>query len=60
MAIAELEDIANQIESGQASIEQIPTLYERASALKKLCTEKLEKIKMSVKHIEQESQTSPE
>lgn len=55
-AINELDVIVKKIDSGQQSLEDSITAYERGSALKKHCEEKLKEAKLKVEKITQDSQ----
>jgi exodeoxyribonuclease VII small subunit len=50
-ALAELERIVAQLESGQAPLEQSIDLYERGAALKAHCERKLEQARLRVEKI---------
>ena len=50
-ALAELEKIVGQLESGQAPLEQSIELYERGAALKAHCERRLEAARLRVEKI---------
>ncbi len=50
-ALAELERIVQQLESGQAPLEQSIDLYERGAKLKAHCEAKLEQARLRVERI---------
>jgi exodeoxyribonuclease VII small subunit len=50
-ALAELEKIVGQLESGQAPLEASIELYERGAALKAHCEERLEAARLRVEKI---------
>ncbi|MDR3513306.1 MAG: exodeoxyribonuclease VII small subunit [Caulobacteraceae bacterium] len=50
-ALAELERIVGQLESGQAPLEQSIELYERGAALKAHCEKRLEAARLRVEKI---------
>jgi exodeoxyribonuclease VII small subunit len=50
-ALAELEKIVGQLESGQAPLEQSIALYERGAALKAHCEQRLEAARLRVEKI---------
>lgn len=50
-ALAELERIVAQLESGQAPLEQSIDLYERGALLKAHCERKLEQARLRVERI---------
>jgi exodeoxyribonuclease VII small subunit len=50
-ALAELEKIVGQLESGQAPLEQSIGLYERGAALKAHCESRLEAARLRVEKI---------
>jgi exodeoxyribonuclease VII small subunit len=50
-ALAELEKIVGQLESGQAPLEQSIALYERGAALKAHCERRLEAARLRVEKI---------
>jgi exodeoxyribonuclease VII small subunit len=50
-ALAELEGIVNQLESGQAALEDSIKMYERGALLKAHCEAKLEAARLRVEKI---------
>ena len=50
-ALAELERIVGQLESGQAPLEKSIALYERGAALKAHCEQRLEAARLRVEKI---------
>lgn len=50
-ALKELEGIVRRLETGEASLEQAITDYERGMQLKSLCQQKLESAKLKVDKI---------
>ncbi len=50
-SLEELENIVERLESGQASLEDAITAYERGSMLKKHCQAKLDEARMKVEKI---------
>jgi exodeoxyribonuclease VII small subunit len=50
-ALAELEQIVGRLESGQGSLDDAITAYERGSELKKHCQKKLDEARMKVEKI---------
>ena len=50
-ALAELETIVSELESGQAPLERSIGIYERGAALKALCEKRLEKARLRVEKI---------
>ena len=60
-ALAELETIVSELESGQAPLERSIGIYERGAALKALCEKRLEEARLRVeKIVMQGGQTSAE
>jgi len=53
LALAELERIVSQLESGQAPLEQSIALYKRGSDLKAHCEKRLEAARLEVQKIVQ-------
>jgi exodeoxyribonuclease VII small subunit len=51
VALKELEEITRSLETGEASLEDSITLFERGSALKAHCDEKLKAAQMRVEQI---------
>lgn len=58
-AIRELESIVRQLEEGRVPLEQAIQSYERGTALKKLCQEKLKQAKMRVDQIQLDETGAP-
>jgi exodeoxyribonuclease VII small subunit len=52
-AMAALEDIVGRLESGEASLEESITLYERGAALKAHCEKRLKDAELRVEKIVQ-------
>ncbi len=50
-ALKNLETLIRQLESGEVSLEESISLYERGSILKSLCEEKLKQAQMRVEQI---------
>jgi exodeoxyribonuclease VII small subunit len=50
-ALAELETIVSELESGQAPLERSITIYERGAALKSHCEARLEAARLQVEKI---------
>ena len=50
-ALSELEKIVNQLESGQAPLQQSISLYERGEALKNHCESLLKEAQMKIEKI---------
>ncbi len=53
-AMAELENIVRQLETGQIKLDDAVEAYEKASHLKKFCEEKLKSAELKVEKIEQD------
>ncbi len=53
-ALAELETIVSELESGQAPLERSIGIYERGAALKALCEKRLEEARLRVEKIVQQ------
>lgn len=51
-ALAKLENIVRELESGRIKLDDAVSAYERAVALKKLCQEKLQAAALKVEKIE--------
>lgn len=51
-ALAQLENIVRELESGQIKLDDAVSAYEKAVALKKLCQEKLNAATLKVEKIE--------
>ncbi|MCP3968992.1 MAG: exodeoxyribonuclease VII small subunit [Rhodobacteraceae bacterium] len=58
-AMAALEAIVGQLESGDVELEKSITLYERGAALKKRCEEKLKEAEEKVAAITLDEQGNP-
>lgn len=56
MALAELESIVSQMESGQLPLEQSLTVYKRGSELLKLCQKALSDIEQQVRILNEANQ----
>jgi exodeoxyribonuclease VII small subunit len=50
-ALAQLETIVSELESGQAPLERSIEIYERGAALKALCEKRLEEARLRVEKI---------
>jgi exodeoxyribonuclease VII small subunit len=50
-ALAELEKIVSELESGQAPLERSIDIYERGAALKQVCEQRLEAARLRVEKI---------
>ena len=46
-----LEEIVEQLESGEVDLEKSVELYEKGMKLKQICEEKLKKVEMQIKQI---------
>ena len=53
--LKELENIVEQLESGEVDLERSVKLYEKGMLLKKLCDEKLKKVELQIKKIKLEN-----
>ena len=53
--LKKLEDIVEQLESGEINLEKSVELYEKGMILKNNCQEKLKKIEMQIKKIKIEN-----
>ena len=53
--LKKLEDIVEQLESGEIDIEQTAELYEKGMLLKNNCEEKLKKVELQIKKIKMEN-----
>ena len=49
--LKELENIVDQLESGDINLEKSVELYEKGMLLKKTCEDKLKKVEMQIKKI---------
>ena len=59
-ALKELEDIVARLESGQGTLDDAIEAYERGSALKRHCQDKLESARMRVEQIRLSETGSPD
>ncbi len=50
-ALKRLEEVVQRLESGETSLEESLRLFEEGMALKKLCTEKLERARAAIKKL---------
>ena len=50
-----LEEIVEQLESGDVDLEKSVELYEKGMNLKKICEEKLQKVELQIKKIKIEN-----
>lgn len=55
-ALAALEEIVRQLESGQIRLEEAVSAYERGIKLKRYCETKLKEAKLTVEHITLDSE----
>ena len=53
--LKKLEDIVDQLESGEIDIEKSVELYEKGMLLKNNCEEKLKKVELQIKKIKMEN-----
>ena len=53
--LKKLEDIVDQLESGEVDIEKSVELYEKGMLLKNNCEEKLKKVELQIKKIKMEN-----
>lgn len=58
-AMAELEQVVNKLDSGQASLKDSITLYERGAALKARCTEELKRAEEKIEQITLDAEGKP-
>ncbi|MFO6466190.1 exodeoxyribonuclease VII small subunit [Jannaschia sp. KMU-145] len=58
-AIAELEQVVNQLDSGDVSLDDSIRLYERGAALKARCETKLKEAEAKVEQITLDAQGNP-
>ena len=49
--LKQLEDIVDQLDSGDIDLEKSVELYEKGMELKKICDEKLKKVELQIKKI---------
>ena len=54
-SLKNLEDIVEQLESGDVDLEKSVELYEKGMNLKKICEEKLKKVENQIKKIKVEN-----
>ena len=54
-SLKKLEDIVEQLESGDVDLEKSVDLYEEGMYLKKICEEKLKKVENQIKKIKVEN-----
>ena len=54
-SLKKLEDIVEQLESGDVDLEKSVELYERGMYFKKICEEKLKKVELQIKKIKIEN-----
>lgn len=52
-ALAKLENIVRELESGRIRLDDAVKAYEQATALKKICESKLENAKLKIEKIEE-------
>ena len=50
-SLKKLEDIVDQLDSGEVDLEKSVKLYEKGMELKKICEEKLKKVELQIKKI---------
>ena len=53
-SLKKLEEIVDQLESGEVDLEMSVNLYEKGMELKKICEEKLRKVDLQIKKIKVE------
>lgn len=58
-ALAQLERILEQLESGELPLEQTLTLYEEGAALAQLCSQRLDEAELRVAQWQAGDQTTP-
>jgi len=58
-AFAELEDIVNRLESGELSLEESVTLYERGQHLARLCGTMLDSAELRVQQLADDGTIQP-
>ncbi len=51
-ALMQLENIVRELESGQIKLDDAVNAYEKAVALKKLCSEKLQSARLKIEKLE--------
>ena len=54
-SLKKLEDIVDQLESGDVDLEKSAELYKKGMNLKKICEEKLKKVELQIKQIKIEN-----
>ena len=54
-SLKKLEDIVEQLESGDVDLDKSVELYEKGMNLKKICEEKLQKVENQIKKIKLEN-----
>jgi len=54
-SLSKLEEIVDQLESGEIDLERSVELYERGIGLKNICEEKLKKVELQIKKIKIEN-----
>ena len=55
ISLKKLEDIVEQLESGDVDLDKSVELYEKGMNLKKICEEKLKKVENQIKKIKVEN-----
>lgn len=58
-AMAELETIVKELETGQIKLDDAVEAYEKATRLKKFCEEKLKNAELKIEKIEQDKNDRP-
>ena len=58
-AYAQLEEIAGQLESGDLTLDESVTLYERGQALAQLCGERLDSAELRIQQIGDTGEIGP-
>ena len=53
--LKKLEDVVDQLESGEVDLEKSVELYEKGMGLKNICEEKLKKVELQIKKIKIEN-----
>ena len=54
-SLRKLENIVDQLDSGEIDLEKSVELYEKGMQLKKICEEKLKKVELQIKKIKLEN-----
>ena len=54
-SLKKLEDIVDQLDSGDVDLEKSVELYKKGMNLKKICEEKLKKVELQIKQIKIEN-----